>query len=228
MRARRRCGTGNGSFSPTRTPASRCGRPSIWTLPPWPKSCTGWVRRSAASGTFSASKAPARKTAPPDHPASAAGPLGASPYRRGGTDHLAGAPPARNWGRRGQNWPGRQRTTWRARPMARRGYLRGGPSVVRLPLVPQRHRFDDRDAVGGVGPERAAAERRGRELVRLAVVEPGARVVRAVREGVGLPVERVPRVDAERPAVRGALRGGGVVDLCGAAEVAHHGPLFRA
>ena len=92
---------------------------------------------------------------------------------------------------------------------------RAGPGVARHPgeepeyhtelqagaLVPQRDRFDDRDAVGGVGPERPAALRRGRELVRLAVVEPGARVVRAIGEGVGPPVERVPRVDAERAAV---------------------------
>src|SRR5262249_60713470 len=83
----------------------------------------------------------------------------------------------------------------------------GGPCAVGLPLVrvPQRPRVDGRGAVGGAGPERAGTLRCGRELVRLAVVEPGARVVSAVGEGAGLPVERVPRVDAERPPVQGAL-----------------------
>ena len=33
-RTRRRCGTGNGSCSPTRPPASRSGRPRIWTWRP--------------------------------------------------------------------------------------------------------------------------------------------------------------------------------------------------
>jgi hypothetical protein len=41
---------------------------AIWTLPPWPKSCTGSAGTSGGSGTSSASRASDGRTAPPDHP----------------------------------------------------------------------------------------------------------------------------------------------------------------
>ena len=60
-------------------------------------------------------------------------------------------------------------------------------------------------AISGVGAERAAALRGGRELGGLAVVELGAGIVRAVGERRARAVEGIPRVGTVRAAVARAV-----------------------